>query len=81
MTEQIFVVGKRFKARTLLAVLFNTGVVVTFYFIYRYLLKASGLGFLNAILPAIFLIIAVLVISLTLWVSRRSALCTGGLGA
>ena len=30
MTEQIFVVGKRFKARTLLAVLFNTGVVVTF---------------------------------------------------
>lgn len=73
MAEQIFLLGKRFKALTLLAVLLNTSVVITFYYIYGDLLKASGAGFLNTTLPLIFLLIEVLVIGLTLWVSKRYA--------
>lgn len=71
MTEQTFVAGKRFKVLTLLAVLINTGVAVTFYFIYRYLFIASTS--MNAMLTLSFVLIVAFIIYLTLRVAKHYA--------
>ncbi|MEA4934111.1 MAG: hypothetical protein VB071_11130 [Lawsonibacter sp.] len=71
--EQIFPVGKRFKALTALSVLLNIAVVCVFYLIYRYLLAASHPVFANTPLLLIFVGIAVLVVKATLSVSKRYA--------
>ena len=71
--DQIFTVGNRFKALTVLSVILNTAVVCVFYLIYRYLLGPSHPEFAKVPLLLIFLVIAALVNKVTLYVFARYA--------